>query len=99
MRVSAISAPAFRSAKPPAFRNSVDCFVLIGIGPDKQCPMKLQRVPFNGPRSTPVAALRATEKRSTPTSLNEQEQTLVTSQRSDWTIVKRMMAIDTRARA
>jgi hypothetical protein len=25
MRVSAISAPAFRSAKPPAFRNSVDC--------------------------------------------------------------------------
>jgi hypothetical protein len=47
-------------------------FVLIGIGPDKQCPMKLQRFPFNGCVRPPVAALRATEKRSFPTSLNGQ---------------------------
>jgi hypothetical protein len=39
-----------KTARVPQFCG---LFVLIGIGPDKQCPMKLQRVPFNGPRSTP----------------------------------------------
>ena len=43
MRVSAIFALAFRSAKPPAFRNSVDYLVLIGIGPDKRCRTRVVR--------------------------------------------------------
>jgi hypothetical protein len=43
-------------------------FVLIGIGPDKQCPMKFQRFPFNGRVRPPGAALRATEKQSFQTS-------------------------------
>jgi len=34
-----------KTARVPQFCG---VFVLIGIGPDKQCPMKLQRVLFNG---------------------------------------------------
>ena len=32
MQVSAVSAVCFRSAKPPAFRNSADCLSWSGLG-------------------------------------------------------------------
>jgi hypothetical protein len=76
MRVSAISAPRVSFRKTARVPQFCGLFVLVGIGPDKQCPMKLQRFPFNGRIRPPVAALRATEKRSFPTSLNGQKRPL-----------------------
>jgi hypothetical protein len=57
MRVSAISAPRASFRKTARVPQFCGLFVLVGIGPDKQCPMRLQRLPFNArirpPRCSP----------------------------------------------
>ena len=52
-----------KTARVPQFCG---LFVLIGIGPDKQCPMKLGRFPFNGrvrPPLQPFARRRSGRSR------------------------------------
>jgi hypothetical protein len=60
-----------KTARVPQFCG---LFVLIGTGRDKQMSDEIATLSIQRPCSTPVAALRATEKRSFPTSLNAHEQ-------------------------